>query len=91
MSSNNFRHTFVTDREDVGRYLDALKEGFLKGALTFSSQNRQVRLEPAEVLDLSVETGSRKGRVRVTINFTWPEEEGPRLRALPMDSEFPGK
>jgi amphi-Trp domain-containing protein len=92
MSNNNFHHSFVTDREDIGRYLDALKEGFGKGVLTFSSQHRKVHLEPAEVLDLSIETSIRKGKVRVTINFTWPDEEGTQYHALPMnDRHLPGK
>jgi amphi-Trp domain-containing protein len=91
MSNNNFRHNFVTDREDVCRYLDALKEGFAKGVLTFSAQHRKVSLEPSEVLELSIETSARKGKVRLTLNFTWPEEEGPQYHALPMDSQLPGK
>ena len=91
MSSNNFRHVFVTDREDVIRYLDALKEGFAKGVLTFTSQHRQIHVEPAEVMDLSIETSVRRGKVRVTLNFAWPAAEGPQFRSLPLDAGFTGK
>jgi amphi-Trp domain-containing protein len=86
MSKNNFHHTFVTDREDIARYLDSLKEGFNKGVLTFNSQNRKVHIEPNEVLEITVETSIRKGKVRITLHFTWPDEEGPQHHPIPTDN-----
>ncbi|MDR2349062.1 MAG: amphi-Trp domain-containing protein [Deltaproteobacteria bacterium] len=88
MSKNNFRHVFVTDREDVSRYLDALKEGFGKGVLTFSHQNREVRLETPEVVELTVETNVRKNKVHVNLSFAWPDEERPLVAPLPLDGRF---
>ncbi|MDR2354385.1 MAG: amphi-Trp domain-containing protein [Deltaproteobacteria bacterium] len=88
MSKNNFRHTFVTDSEDVSRYLESLIHGFRSGALNFSNNHRKIRLEPADVLELTVETSARKGKVRISLHITWPEEEGPRPEPLPLDDLF---
>jgi amphi-Trp domain-containing protein len=75
----------------VARYLEALIEGFQDRKLTFRSQQRKVSLEPAEVMDMSVETSARRGRVRVTLSFSWAEEEGPAVPQLPLDRPFPGR
>ncbi|MDR1079396.1 MAG: amphi-Trp domain-containing protein [Deltaproteobacteria bacterium] len=91
MSRNNFRHSFTTDPEDVARYLEALTEGFRGRNLTFRSQQRKVALEPAGVMDMSIETSARRGRVRVTLAFSWAEEEGPAVPPLPLDGPFPGR
>jgi amphi-Trp domain-containing protein len=69
----NFHHTFVTDPEDVARYLEALIEGFHKGVLEFTSQERELLLMPAKIMEMSIETGLRKGRIRLSINISWPE------------------
>jgi amphi-Trp domain-containing protein len=91
MSKNNFRHSFVTDPEDVARYLESLISGFKEGVLAFSSQHRKVHLEPSKVLDMSIETSVRKGKVRLTLNFTWPDEAGPQLQPLPLTDPFSRK
>ncbi|MDR1040006.1 MAG: amphi-Trp domain-containing protein [Deltaproteobacteria bacterium] len=84
MSRNNFRHSFTTDPEDVARYLEALIEGFRERKLTFRSQQRKVTLDPAGVLDMSIETSATRGRVRVTLAFSWADEEGPVIPQLPL-------
>ncbi|MDR2405223.1 MAG: amphi-Trp domain-containing protein [Deltaproteobacteria bacterium] len=73
MNSNNFHYNFVTDPQDVVRYLEALIEGFKGGALDFSSPGHAVHLELPEILKMSIETSNRKGRVKVSLNLTWPE------------------
>ncbi|MDR1165137.1 MAG: amphi-Trp domain-containing protein [Deltaproteobacteria bacterium] len=88
MSKSNFRHSFVTDPEDVARYLESLIEGFRSGTLTFSSQHRKVLLEPAKAMDMSIETSARKGKIRLTLNFTWPEEEASLTHPLPLENPF---
>jgi amphi-Trp domain-containing protein len=88
MSKNNFHHSFVTDPEDVARYLESLIAGFKEGVLSFSSQHRKVHLEPAKILDMSIESSVRKGKVRLTLNFIWPDEAGPQLQPLPFDPPF---
>jgi amphi-Trp domain-containing protein len=75
----HFHHSFVTDPEDVARYLEALIEGFKGGVLEFSSQERSLRLTPTKVLEMSIETGARRGRMRLSINISWPEDS-PRHR-----------
>ncbi|MDR2198882.1 MAG: amphi-Trp domain-containing protein [Deltaproteobacteria bacterium] len=74
MTSSNFSHSFVSDPEDVARYLEALIEGFRKGSIAFKSPKRNVILEPAEILDVSIEAGGRKGRQRLSLNVSWPEK-----------------
>jgi amphi-Trp domain-containing protein len=90
MSRNNFRHSFTTDPEDVARYLEALIQGFRSRKLTFRSLQRKLSLEPAEVMDMSIETSSRRGRVRLTLAFSWEDEEGPQPPPLPLGAPFAG-
>jgi amphi-Trp domain-containing protein len=75
---SNFNHTFVTDPEDVARYLEALIEGFRGGELRFTSGDREVRLEPSSILELTIETSARKGKVSLSLNVSWPEPPKPK-------------
>jgi amphi-Trp domain-containing protein len=86
MTSSNFHYNFVTDPQDVVRYLEALIEGFKLGALDFTSQGRTIRLELPQVLKMSIETSNRKGRVKVALNMSWPEN--PRDQNLDSTHGF---
>jgi amphi-Trp domain-containing protein len=89
MGKNTFHHSFVTDPEDVARYLEALIESFREGRLTFSSNSRKVILEPGKVMDMTVDTSSRRGQTRLTLAFNWPETPaGPQSQGLfPADRD----
>jgi amphi-Trp domain-containing protein len=68
---NHFRQIYATDREDVIAYLEAVKQGFNEGTLSFSENNREVRIWPPEYVGMTVETCDQKGTVHFSINFTW--------------------
>jgi amphi-Trp domain-containing protein len=76
----SFHHSFVSDPEDAARYLEALIEGFRSGALKFTSKGQSVVLEPAQILEMSIETGSRKGRTRLALTVSWPDGPESLLR-----------
>lgn len=90
MSRNNFRHGFTTDPDDVARYLEALIEGFRNRRLDFRSQQRKASLTPSEIMDMSVETSARHGRVRVTLSFSWPDAEEQKPAGLPLGKTAAG-
>jgi amphi-Trp domain-containing protein len=73
----HFRQKFMTDREEVIFYLEAMKQGFKDGLINFDiDEEYEVELEPPKFIEMSVETCLEKGNVILSINFSWPDE-GP--------------
>ncbi|MDR1083844.1 MAG: amphi-Trp domain-containing protein [Deltaproteobacteria bacterium] len=86
MSKNHFTYKFVTDPLDVARYLEALKQGFENGELRLSEQNNQITLKPAEILELTVDLGRRKGRINLSVAMSWAETPGHKQLSLSFDN-----
>jgi amphi-Trp domain-containing protein len=87
MKKNKFRYDLVTDPLDVARYLESLIDGFRRGELSFSDQNRQIALKPAEIMELSIEASRRQGRVSLAIALRWNEREAPKQLSLAFDRQ----
>lgn len=73
MSDEKFRHESLQDRESIGKYLDALSNGFFTGRLQFSWKNKRLVLEPGSLIKFDLETRKQEGEVRVTLRFRWEE------------------
>ncbi|MDR1109856.1 MAG: amphi-Trp domain-containing protein [Deltaproteobacteria bacterium] len=78
MNKNTFTHNFVSDPDEVADFLAALIEGFRKRRITIGSEGREQVLQVSEILDISMESSQRKGRVRLCLNVNWPETSPPR-------------
>ncbi|MDR1677869.1 MAG: amphi-Trp domain-containing protein [Deltaproteobacteria bacterium] len=72
MPKNSLSHTFVSDPDEVADFFQALIDGFKNRKVTISSDGQEQSLIPAELVDLTVETVQRKGRVRLNIFLSWP-------------------
>ncbi|MDR3204474.1 MAG: amphi-Trp domain-containing protein [Deltaproteobacteria bacterium] len=73
MAKNYFFHNFTTDPDEVASLLRSMIEGFQKREMVFSSGSREVTLSPGNVIDATLETARGKGRVRLTLSFSWPD------------------
>jgi amphi-Trp domain-containing protein len=85
MTKNNFSHKVVTDPLDSARFLEAIIEGMRQGHLTLSSKNHQITLKPGEIIDLTIETSNRKGKIGLNIGFSWTEIKTHQQQSLPLD------
>ncbi|MDR2141085.1 MAG: amphi-Trp domain-containing protein [Deltaproteobacteria bacterium] len=86
MSKSRFHYNFVTDPQDVARYLQSLIQGFQNGELRLNDQNNQLILRPAEIIELGLDTSRRKGQVNLTISLSWVETTAHKQLSLPFDS-----
>jgi len=84
MADEKFRHESLQDKDSIGKYLNALSDGFLSGRLQFSWKDKQLALEPQGLIKFDVETRKTDGEVRLVLRFRWeqaPEssmfEDGP--------------
>ncbi|MDR1396086.1 MAG: amphi-Trp domain-containing protein [Deltaproteobacteria bacterium] len=86
MTKNRFNYKFVTDPLDAARYLESLIEGFQKGSLILTDQNRQLVLKPAEIMELTIDSSRRKGRVNLSVSLSWAETPSQKQLTLSFDS-----
>jgi amphi-Trp domain-containing protein len=82
MSKNTLTHSFVSDPDAVADFFQALIEGFKERKLSIASDGRERILIPAEILDLTVESVQRKGRVRLNLSLSWSEVDAYPKRDL---------
>jgi amphi-Trp domain-containing protein len=73
MLDETFHHESLQDKESIGKYLNALSDGFLNGKLLFSWQEKQLLLEPQSLIKFDLETKKEGGEVKMTLRFRWEE------------------
>jgi amphi-Trp domain-containing protein len=70
---DRFKHESLEDNETIARYLKALWEGFEQGSLQFSTDDRQLQLQPRGLISLEVEAKRKNEDVKLTLKFRWSE------------------
>ncbi len=73
MSDEKFRHESLQDRESIGKYLNALSDGFRTGRLQFSWKDKRLVLEPKSLIKFDLETKKKDGEVKMMLRFRWEE------------------
>ncbi|MDR2444152.1 MAG: amphi-Trp domain-containing protein [Deltaproteobacteria bacterium] len=82
MSRSSNIHNFVSDPDVIASFLSSLIDGFKNRHLVIKFDDHEVTLKPGEVLDLSLETSKRKGRVKLSIDIHWPDQDHREMPSL---------
>lgn len=72
-SSDEFTHESLQDAESITAYLQALGEGFARGALRFSTDDRKLSLTPHGLITMQVEARRKGSDIKLTLKFRWNE------------------
>jgi amphi-Trp domain-containing protein len=74
-----FSYESVEDLESVLKYLQAIRQGFIDGRLSFAHRDQNLVLEPRGLLDFALEASSKGKAHSLKMKFKWkdksPEEE----------------
>jgi amphi-Trp domain-containing protein len=89
-SSGEFAHDSLQDTESIGKYLEALAQGFTSGTLEFSSGKKAIQLRPSGLLELSLKARRKDGEARLSIEVAWKEPKKRRATQPPLKIQ-PGK
>ena len=88
--SGEFGHESLQDTESIGKYLEALAEGFRTGNLEFTSGKKSMRLRPNGLLEMSLKAKKKSGEARLRIEVAWREPKRGKSVQPPLRIE-PGK
>lgn len=69
--SEEFEHESIQDNETVGAYLESLIEGFRKGEIVLTSDNRRIELFPNNVLHFDLSARKKGQKSKLTIKLSW--------------------
>ena len=75
-----FKYQAAVEPRELARYLTALAEGVEEGSLRISQDGRAFSVHPRGLVDLGLKIRRKGGRVRVSLDLGWTEEE----TALPL-------
>ncbi len=74
MSTEEFKHESLQDKESIVEYFTALSEGFSKGRLAFANKEKQIIFEPKGLLKLDVKAKRKNDKVKFSLKVSWKEE-----------------
>lgn len=88
-ANDEFKHESLQDRETIVRYLNAIKDGFVKGRISLGSKEKKIVLEPRGLLDLEIRAKRKNNRVKISLKVSWNafKDENP----LKIDTQGSGK
>ncbi|MEW6262063.1 MAG: amphi-Trp domain-containing protein [Thermodesulfobacteriota bacterium] len=76
---DRFKHESLEDSESIVKYLNALREGFEKGVLLFSSESKRLTIKPHGLINFDMEARRKGDDIKVTLKFRWSEAQGSGL------------
>jgi amphi-Trp domain-containing protein len=88
--SGEFQHDSLQDTDSIGKYLEALAQGFTSGKLEFSSGKAGIELRPTGLLELSLKAKKKDGQARLSLEVAWKEPKRRRTTQPPLKIQ-PGK
>lgn len=68
-----FEHESVQDNQTVSQYLKALIEGFESGKVVFTSDKRQLVMEPNNLLEFSIKARRKDEKSKIVLKFSWKD------------------
>jgi len=83
--NGEFSHESLQDTASIGKYLEALAEGFRSGHLDFSSGKEAIHLTPTGLLELSLKAKRKNGEARVRLEVAWKQPKRPKRRHPPLE------
>jgi amphi-Trp domain-containing protein len=81
---SNFRHESLQNTRSIIAYLDALREGFRRGTLTFSDPHGEIDLHPNGIVRMEVHADQKRERSKLVLTFEWKERTSGRSRSWPL-------
>jgi amphi-Trp domain-containing protein len=87
--SGEFAHESLQDTDTIGKYLEALAQGFRTGRLEFASGRKDIALEPVGLLELAVRVKRKDGTARITLDVQWKEEPPKKTPKTPLRIKVP--
>lgn len=84
MSDAIFRYEGIQDATDVAAYLEALRDGFAKGALSLSQGDETMLLTPQGMVTLTVEAKSKDDDRKVKFTIRWKDKAEENLLKAPL-------
>ena len=79
-SREEFRHVSVQDRHSIIAYLKAVTDGMERGTLSLRSEDEELELSPAGLVELEVRSTKKSGRAKLSLKLTWREDENRDTR-----------
>lgn len=80
----SFRHESLQNPHSIITYLDALREGFQNGTLSFSDPHGEIELRPQGLVRFEVQADQKRDRARLALSFEWKDLSSKRSRAWPL-------
>ncbi|SLM32648.1 conserved hypothetical protein [Desulfamplus magnetovallimortis] len=72
-SKDEFTHESVQDSETISEYLKALMDGFAKKQIAFDTTDKQIVLQPNNLIELEIKAKKRDGKNKITLKFAWKD------------------
>jgi len=66
-----FKHESLQDQKSIQDMLKSISKAIVKGELTFSDHNSEIKLEPSGLLNLKVTAKTEEQEQRLELRISW--------------------
>jgi len=70
---SEFIHESVQNNTTIIEYLQALMEGFEKKQIAFDTLDKQIVLQPNNLIELEIKAKKRDGKNKISIKLSWKD------------------
>lgn len=79
-----FRYEGMQDASDVAAYLEALRDGFAKGALSLTQGDQALLLTPKGMVTVTVEAKHKDDDCKLKLSVRWKERTDEETLKAPL-------
>ncbi len=75
MANKLFKYDGMQESDAIAAYLEAVRDGFAKGAITLTQGDQSMILEPKGLISVTVEGKLKAEDRKLKLTFRWKERE----------------
>ncbi|QTA83563.1 Amphi-Trp domain-containing protein [Desulfonema limicola] len=68
-----FEYNSIQDNLSIGKYLNAMIEGFEKNKVSFKSDNNEIILSPNDLIEFSIKAKRKGNKNKISLKFFWKD------------------
>jgi amphi-Trp domain-containing protein len=85
---DRFEHECILNRQSIHDFLASLVDGFEKGRVILTSEDKHVQMVPAELIRFYIKTKKKSGKSKLTIKLAWKDSDSETYRKKSNDIQI---
>jgi amphi-Trp domain-containing protein len=85
---DRFEHECILNKQSLQQFLTSLVDGFEKGRIILSAEDKNAYLIPTELIRFYIKTKKKSGKSKLTIKLAWKDSDSETYRKKSNDIQI---